>query len=47
MTSPLAQPDGRVAVITGAASGFGRELEQRLRDIVRGHVPANRLGSAP
>ncbi len=26
MTSPLAQPDGRVAVITGAASGFGREL---------------------
>jgi len=26
MTSPLAQPDGRVAVITGAASGFGRAL---------------------
>ena len=26
MTSPVAQPDGRVAVITGAASGFGREL---------------------
>ncbi len=26
MTSPLANPEGRTAVITGAASGFGREL---------------------